>query len=121
MSKIPIQFQQVNEIDTYMYSVAEANTTPANRPRWFKMVSFAEFFGLPNLSPATMHAFTERLARDRALLRQFWIFKVKDSIPMVQGGCDDDCLRGQLCTIVRNEFADTTRCDQLIAIFNSSA
>jgi len=112
--------QQVNEVDSYIYSVSEANRTPANRPRWFKHYSLAEFFGLPNLSPASLHNFVERLARDRNLLRQYWIFTVKAADPFLEAGCDNDCLLNTLCTIVRNEFGDDTRCNQLTAIFNAS-
>lgn len=103
-----------------MFDVAEANAIPANRPRWFRLLAFTEFYGLPNLSPASLHTLTERFARSRALLHQFWVFKVKQSRPRIDGGCNDDCLRDQLCTIVRNEFEDARRCNQLLAMFNSS-
>jgi len=114
------QLFQVNEVETYTYSVAEANLTPANRPRWYRMLSFAQWFNLPNLSPASLNAFVVRLASSRALLHQYWLFKVRESRPQVEGGCNDDCLRSQLCAIVHNEFDDNRRCDQLLAIFNST-
>jgi len=111
---------QVNEVETYTYNLAEANANPASRPRWFRMVSFAQFFGLPNLSPATLHTFVENLARNRSMLHRYWLFKIREAQPRVSGGCDDACLRSQLCGIVRNEFDDERRCNQLLAIFNSS-
>lgn len=107
-------------MDTYTYSIAEANATPANRPRWYRLVSFAQYFGLPNLSPASLNTFVETLARNRSLLHRYWLFKIRESQPRVQGGCNDDCLRGELCAIVRNEFEDERRCNQLLAIFNAS-
>lgn len=110
----------MNEVETYTYNIAEANVTPGNRPRWFKLVSFAQFFGLPNLSPASLHVFVDRLARSRSLLHQYWLFKVKESKPRIEGGCNDDCLRNQLCDIVRNEFDDDRRCNALVAIFNAN-
>lgn len=114
------KFQQVNEVETYTYNLDEANANPANRPRWFRLLSFAQYFGMPNLSPSILHQFTERLASSRALLHQFWAFKIKESRPRLQAGCNDDCLRSQLCAIVNNEFEDARRCNNLVAIFNSS-
>lgn len=103
-----------------MYNIAEANANPASRPRWFRLYSFTEFFGLPNLSPASLHTLTERLARTRSLLHQYWVYQVREARPRVDGGCNDDCLRGRLCGMVRNEFEDDRRCNNLISIFNSS-
>lgn len=100
--------------------MAEANATPNNRPRWYKLLSFAQYYGLPDLSPASLHTLVQRFATNRPLLHQFWVFKVKESKPRIEGGCNDDCLRNQLCTIVNNEFDDNRRCNQLQAIFNAS-
>lgn len=102
-----------------MYNVDEANATPANRPRWFRLFSFSEFFGLPNLSPASLHALTERLARSRAMLHQYWTFQIRQSRPRLGSGCNDDCLRGRLCDMVHNEFDDNRRCNYLTSLFNS--
>ncbi len=103
-----------------MYNVDEANATPANRPRWFRLFSFAQFFGLQNLSPASLHTVTERLARTRAMLHQYWRYQIRESRPRVAGGCNDDCLRSRLCGMVHNEFDDNRRCNHLTSLFNSS-
>lgn len=103
-----------------MYNVDEANATPGNRPRWYRLFSLAQFFSMPNLSPASLHALGERLARSRALLHQYWRFQIRESRLRVQAGCNDDCLRGRLCAIVNNEFDDNRRCNHLVSIFNSS-
>lgn len=113
------QLFQVNEMDVFMYNVDEANATPANRPRWFRLFSFGEFFGMPNLSPATLHTATERFARSRAMLHQYWRFQIRESRPRLAGGCNDDCLRSRLCAMVHNEFDDSRRCNHLTSLFNS--
>jgi len=114
------QIFQVNELEVFMYNLDEANATPANRPRWFRLFAFTELFGLQNLSPASLHTLTERLARTRTLLHQYWRYQVREARPRIAGGCNDDCLRSRLCNMVRNEFDDNRRCDVLTSIFNSS-
>lgn len=103
-----------------MYNVDEANATPANRPRWFRLYSFAQFFGLQNLSPASLHGLTERLAANRAMLHQYWRYQIRESRLRLASGCNDDCLRGRLCGMVFNEFDDNRRCNNLVAIFNAN-
>lgn len=114
------QIFQVNEMEIFMYNLEEANATPANRPRWFRLFSFAQFFGLQNLSPASIHTLVERLARTRSLLHQYWRFQVRESRPRVQAGCNDDCMRSRLCAMVMNEFGDNRRCDHVTALFNAN-
>lgn len=103
-----------------MYNLDEANATPANRPRWFRLFSFAQLYGLQNLSPASLHTLTDRLARNRALLHQYWRYGVREARPRINGGCNDDCLRSRLCAMVHNEFDDNRRCNHLTSIFNAN-
>lgn len=39
----------------------------------------------------------------------------------MRNGCDDNCLRGQVCAIVTNEFEEPRRCNQVLAVFGSVA
>jgi sphingomyelin phosphodiesterase len=113
--------QQVNEYDSYIYSISEANRTPAQRPRWFRQYSFKQAFGLTDLSPATLDRFVFDLSRNRNLLRRYWEFKVKAADPFMEEGCNDDCLRSHVCRIVVNEHDDLRRCNQVLAVFGTVA
>lgn len=97
-----------------MYSITEANLNPATFPRWFRQYSFREFFGLPDLSPASLDNFvTNTLARNRNALRSFFEFKHSAGDPFMQNPCDDTCLRNHLCAIVVNEFNDLRKCNAI--------
>lgn len=107
-------FQQVNEKESWVYNINEANLSPGAPPRWFRAASFRDEFRIPDLSPASLdHWVTNTLARERSTLRRFFEIRHSLSDHHLQRPCDDNCLRGSLCAIVRNEFGDTRKCDQL--------
>jgi sphingomyelin phosphodiesterase len=112
---------QVNEAESWIFSLAEANRTPAIPPRWFRLYQFRQDFGLPDLSPATLDRFAFDLSRNRNILRRYWEFKnrVLPGDPRWHSGCNDDCLRNQVCSIVRNEFDDLRKCNQVLAVFGT--
>lgn len=53
--------------------------------------------------------------------RTVFRYRVKNGDPRMQTGCDDDCLRSQVCSLVTNEHADTRRCNQVLAVFGTVA
>lgn len=61
------------------------------------------------------------ISRNRNLGRRYWENRVKASDPHMAGGCNDDCLRGQVCGMVRNEREDDRRCNQVLAVFGTVA
>lgn len=104
----------MNEKDSWIYSVSEANLNPATPPRWFKLSSFRADFNIPDLSPASLDYFiTNTLARSRDALRAYREVMFSAGDPMMNRNCDDNCLRGVLCRAVRNEFNDVRKCEQL--------
>lgn len=97
-----------------MYSITEANLNQATPPRWFRVNTFQADFNIPNLSPAGLdHWVMNTLARNRAVLRQFHEIRFSLAEPHTNSPCDDNCLRGSLCSVVRNEFGDNRKCDQV--------
>lgn len=113
--------QQVNDYDSYMYSLTAANRSPSTSPAWFKAYSFKEAFGLQDLSPASLDRLVNDMAASRALIRKYWEFKVKSGDLYLAQGCNDDCLKSHICEIVTNEFNDNRKCNELIAIFDTRA
>ena len=104
-----------------MYSITEANQNPATPPRWFRHYSFREAFGITDTSVASLDRFVVEMARNRNTIRRYWQYKVKDGDPHIQGGCDDDCLRRQVCLIVTNEFDEPRACNRVLAGFGTVA
>lgn len=108
-------------MESYIFSLSEANRTPAQSPRWFRQFAFREAFGVSDLSPAGLDRLAFDMSRNRNLLRRYWEFKVKAADPHMQNGCDDNCLRGHVCAIVTNEHAEPRRCNQVLAVFGTVA
>lgn len=112
---------QVNEAETFIYSISEARNNPAVPPRWFQHYSFRQAFGINNFSPAGMDQLVFNISRNRNIGRTLFRYRVKDGDPRMQAGCNDDCLRSQVCSLVVNEHADNRRCNQVLAVFGTIA
>ncbi|XP_055522495.1 sphingomyelin phosphodiesterase-like [Wyeomyia smithii] len=110
---------QVTDYESYIFNLTEANLFPDRRPTWFKQYSFADAFGMHNLSPAEADKMVKRLGTPagRLELRMYWEFKVKWGDPSLGAGCDDDCLLNHLCEIVVTELNDDVKCDELRETF----
>lgn len=116
-----IRKQQVNEAESYIYSISEARNNPSVPPRWHLHYSFRQAFGLNNFSPAGIDQLVFDISRNRNLGRNLFRYRVKNGDPRMQNGCNDDCLRSQVCTLVTNEHADNRRCNQVLAVFGTVA
>lgn len=108
-------------MESYIFSISEANNNQAQGPRWWRQFAFREAFGVTDLSPAGLDRLAFDMSRNRNLLRRYWEFKVKASDPHMIAGCNDECLRGHVCGIVTNEHGENRRCNQVLAVFGSVA
>lgn len=106
-------------MDSWIYNLTEANLNPDRNPVWFKQYTFAEKFGLSDLSPATMNDFVFRMARDQNTLKDVWTHKVKAGDPYLARGCDKECQKTTLCEIVTSEVGDLRKCEELVNILNA--
>lgn len=118
---IKLSLQQVNDFESYIFSISEANRTPGQPPRWFRQYTFREAFGLNDLSMASLDRLAFDISRNRQLARRYWEYNVKAADPHMAAGCDDDCLRGHVCSLAVNENDDLRRCNQLLAVFGTVA
>jgi len=110
---------QVNEAESFIYSISEANRNPAVVPRWYRHYSFREAFGITNFSPASLDQLVFSISRSRNLGRRVFEYRVKNGDPRMAAGCNDDCLRSQVCGLVLNEHADNRRCNQVLSVFGT--
>lgn len=73
------------------------------------------------MSMASLDALAVNISRNRALGRRYWEYNVKAADPHMAAGCNDDCLRGHVCSLARNEHDDLRRCNALLAVFGTVA
>uniref|UniRef100_A0A336KIJ5 Sphingomyelin phosphodiesterase n=1 Tax=Culicoides sonorensis TaxID=179676 RepID=A0A336KIJ5_CULSO len=110
---------EIVDAETYYYNLTEANSGDAN-PRWQKMYSFKQEYGMEDLSPSSLDRLVTRFANDKDLLTKYWQFRYKLADPMLEKNCDKECLLENLCTIVTNQVFDNRKCDEIKKIFNEN-
>lgn len=107
-------------MESYYYSLTEANQNPGRRPIWELLYDFGVDFSLQNLSPAALDTLVNRFATNNAELTRYWQNKVKRGDPSLAAGCDNACLLNHLCEIVTNQYGDNRRCNALRQIAEAS-
>ncbi len=60
----------MNELESWIYNLTEANMKPSVRPRWYKHYSFKQAFKLKDLSPASIDGLVNKMATNKNLLMQ---------------------------------------------------
>ncbi|XP_060523753.1 sphingomyelin phosphodiesterase-like isoform X2 [Cylas formicarius] len=91
----------VVDIDTYYFNVTQANLHPNITPRWRKLYSTREAYGLPALSPAYFDALARKMSENDALFDKYWRFYVREGDVSIAQGCDRDCRQILLDSITR--------------------
>uniref|UniRef100_A0AAG5DFR1 Sphingomyelin phosphodiesterase n=1 Tax=Anopheles atroparvus TaxID=41427 RepID=A0AAG5DFR1_ANOAO len=108
----PVTFQPLEQ-DTWIYNLTAANQTPDQKPSWYKLYSFKQYYELQDLSLTSLDSLVRRLARSEEQLARYWRAKQKYSDPLLQEGCTGTCLRDALCAVVRTEHDDNNACQRL--------
>lgn len=115
--------QQVTDHETWIYNLTAANLNREELPEWFHEYSFGEAYGVTDLSPASLDQLLTTFATDHQLLHLYWQHKMKMGDPMMEAGCNSDCLLYHLCDITKqyaDPAAENWRCDQLAPLFWSN-
>lgn len=113
--------QQVNEAETYIFSISEARNNPSVAPRWHLHYTFSQMFAPRNFSPNGLDELVFNISRNRNINRNLYRARVKNGDPRMEAGCNEDCLRNQVCSLVRNENEDERRCTQVLSVFGTVA
>ncbi|XP_063704801.1 sphingomyelin phosphodiesterase-like [Culicoides brevitarsis] len=108
---------QIVEAVTYFYNLTDANQANSV-PHWQKMYSFKEEYGVEDLSPRSVDALVTRFAKEKDLLMKYWEYRYKLAEPALENGCNKNCLKENLCTIVTNQVFDDRKCNELKKLFN---
>lgn len=110
---------QINHHETWIYNLTQANLTPNQSPSWFKEYDFKTEHGVTNLSPASLSALADTLARNPAKMHRYWQLKFKMGDTTLDMGCDDECMGAHLCEMVTSEWGNSPRCTELLSVMNA--
>ncbi|XP_049773535.1 sphingomyelin phosphodiesterase-like isoform X2 [Schistocerca cancellata] len=105
----------VVDYTSWMFNLTEANLDPNTEPNWYKLYSFREAYGVESMNLTELDKLVHRMAETPEIIQQYYGYSVKEGDPSLASGCDANCQRSQLCTIVTSYFRDTTKCDEITA------
>lgn len=74
------------------------------------MYSFKDAYGLQGMRPEDFQEFLEEMSKDILTLHQYFRFKYRDAKPRIDKGCDSQCHRDNLCSIVTTEYENDGKC-----------
>ncbi|XP_019881238.2 sphingomyelin phosphodiesterase [Aethina tumida] len=99
---------RVLDYDEYTYNLTEANLSRNTEPRWFKLYSFKQAYGLNSMDYNSMNTFVDILRRNMASLKEYYKNYIRDSDGMEE--CEEECLKKVFCSITAVETKDAIDC-----------
>lgn len=63
--------QKVLDYEEWYYNLLEANLDRKNSPRWHKLYSFKEAYGMADMEPQSFHGLLQRMAKNSTLTEQY--------------------------------------------------
>ncbi|XP_044598927.1 sphingomyelin phosphodiesterase-like [Cotesia glomerata] len=104
----------VQDIETWMYNLTEANENFLKRPNWFKSYSFKEAYNLEDLSKNSLNQLVNKMIKYSSILQTYHKNFFKHAAPSLKNECDNDCLKEYICRIVRSSSDDKSECNNLL-------
>lgn len=68
----PMIIQVVEDIETWMYNLTNANETPEKRPLWFNSYSFKNEYNLSDLSSESLNKMIVDMAKGSPILEVYY-------------------------------------------------
>ncbi|XP_068237816.1 sphingomyelin phosphodiesterase-like isoform X2 [Palaemon carinicauda] len=103
---------QVLDHETWILDLDEVNQS--DDPRFFKLYSAKESYGLENLFPSTWSDLVTQMAVDNStLFDEFFMHYIKDAKPYMEEGCGERCKSQLLCRLVVSDNSDHSHCEGL--------
>ncbi|XP_072399673.1 sphingomyelin phosphodiesterase 1-like [Diabrotica undecimpunctata] len=91
------------DIETYYFNLTEANLNPNRSPKWKKLYSMKEAYGLPDLSPKSLDVLVDALFTNTTLMDNYWKYSVRLADPSLNKKCDKTRLQEMRCNIVTTQ------------------
>ncbi|KAJ8965915.1 hypothetical protein NQ317_014103 [Molorchus minor] len=73
-----IKKKDVIDIDTYTFNLTDANLNPTKDPKWFKLYTMKDAYGLDKLSPENFNNVATEMFGNKTLFQLYWRFYVRD-------------------------------------------
>ncbi|KAF2878762.1 hypothetical protein ILUMI_27403, partial [Ignelater luminosus] len=109
---------EVLDYESWSFNVTEANLVPNILPRWQKLYSFKDAYGVNDLSPQELARLTIRMATTPYLPKLYFRYKWRESDTALAKGCNDECEIHNLCNMVTYQPEYTIQCKILTDIYN---
>lgn len=67
-----IPTKSVLDYDEFTYNLTEANLTPNKPPRWYKLYSFKEAYGLESMNYEQLGNLIKRMTADASIMQKYY-------------------------------------------------
>lgn len=64
--------QEPLDFEVYYYNLTEANLTPKLSPKWKKLYSFKEAYGVASLRPTDLNDLVETIGKNQTFKEQYY-------------------------------------------------
>lgn len=105
--------QAVTDYSEYTFNLTEANSNAESSPNWYKLYSFKDAYGLPDLTPKSLGNLYTQMASnnsDNALVDKYFRYVYRDSDVYIKEGCDGKCKKKLVCLMVASESSQSIVC-----------
>ncbi|XP_056647542.1 sphingomyelin phosphodiesterase 1-like isoform X1 [Diorhabda sublineata] len=109
----------VLDFEEWTYNLTLANLTPEKNPSWYKLYAFKEAFDVENLEADQIHNLVMKMTQRHALLDLYHRYKFREGDTELAKGCDDDCKKDLLCSMVKTQYGDDYMCNKVKKLFDS--
>lgn len=97
----------------YYMNITEANMEGGS-PVYNVRYSAKDSYGLPSLTPASMHQLVLNMVTEEGLYERHRWNVNNDMVEVpAAGSCDAECLKSELCGLVKSDSSDGTACQNL--------
>ncbi|KAK0094986.1 hypothetical protein PV326_009487 [Microctonus aethiopoides] len=110
----------VEDIETWMYNLTNANETPEKRPLWFNSYSFKNEYKLSDLSNESLNKIIVDMAKGSPILEVYHKNFFKHAAPELEKECDKPCLQSYVCRIVTTSSDNMNDCEYFKTINSST-
>ncbi|CAG9854053.1 unnamed protein product [Phyllotreta striolata] len=106
------------DFEEWTFNLTLANLNRDKKPQWYKLYSFKDAYGVNSLDATEISKLVYKMTKNHQLIDQYYRFKFRNSDAALKEGCDDDCKKDLLCTMVKTEFADDVVCDKVKKLYD---
>ncbi|RZF49097.1 hypothetical protein LSTR_LSTR008383 [Laodelphax striatellus] len=108
---------ELQDYETFIYNVTEANLNEDSSPKWYRLYSFKEAYGVNSMRPEDVRDLVYRMASNNTLMKEYNRNFIKAGDTGLQKECNEHCMRTRLCEMVTTVSGDFSECKPLLKNF----